>query len=84
VYQEEGAYDVTLTVSNSYGSDTEKKTGASPLVTPPAAATPGATVPGTQAATTAGTLPEQTQIPGFCGILAISGLAVLVILAKRH
>jgi PKD repeat protein len=89
VYQEEGSYDVTLTVTNSYGSDTEKKTGASPLVTPPmatppGAAAPGSTVPGSQAATTAGTQPGETQMPGFEGILAISGLAVLVILAERH
>ena len=91
VYQAEGAYDVTLTVSNSYGSDTEKKTGASPVVTAPSttpatAATPGSTVPpakGTTAqATTA--VPMQTATPGFEGILAITGLAALVYLAKRH
>jgi PKD repeat protein len=87
VYQQEGAYDVTLTVSNSYGTDTEKKTGASPLVTtqvvtPPTGVTPQATVPPGQATTSA--VPSGTQIPGFEGALAITGLAALVYLAKRR
>jgi len=85
VYQAVGAYDVSLTVSNSYGTDTEKKTGTSPpVLTPQVTPTGGVTVPtGTTAqATTA--VPRQTEIPGFEGILAITGLAALVYLAKRH
>ncbi len=86
MYQAEGAYDVTLTVSNSYGSDTEKKTGASPIVTipmatPTAAATTQA-AQGTTAATTA--IPQETATPGFEGILAITGLAAIIYLAKRQ
>jgi PKD repeat protein len=94
VYQQEGVYDVSLTVTNSYGTDTEKKTGASPAVTPPKAtptmaATPQPTAPSapsgqgtTVKATTA--LPQETRMPGFGGLLAITGLAVLVFLAKRR
>jgi PKD repeat protein len=86
VYQAEGAYDVTLTVSNSYGSDTNKKTGASPqmtipVVTPTAAATSQATQGTTAQATTAVPL---TATPGFEGILAITGLAAVIYLAKRQ
>jgi PKD repeat protein len=81
VYQLEGGYDVSLTVSNSYGTDTEMKTGTSgpvttPVTTPvitPKATTPGATQPPTQ----------PTKTPGFEGILAITGLAALVFLARR-
>jgi PKD repeat protein len=91
-YQQEGAYDVTLTVSNSYGTDTVKKTGATQNGQPPVAtqlpATPVITqLPAAQgttarAATTAA--PVATTIPGFEGILAVTGLAVLMVLAKRH
>jgi PKD repeat protein len=87
VYQKEGSYDVTLTVSNSYGTDTEAKTGASApvatLATPVVTSTAKVTAQGTTAqATTA--VPRQTEIPGFEGILAVTGLAALVYLAKRH
>jgi PKD repeat protein len=86
VYQQEGAYDVNLTVSNSYGSDTERKTGASPQVTPPRT-TPAAATTTVPAGTSTGTTTaasQQTATPGFEGILAITGLAALVYLAKRH
>ena len=91
-YQQEGAYDVTLTVSNAYGTDTIKKTGMTPVVSQPIA-TPqptapavSATMPATQAPASAGqaTAVPVTPIPGFEGILAITGLAVLVVLAKRR
>jgi len=90
IYEREGAYDVSLTVSNMYGTDTEKKTGASPNGLPPVATqlpavtTSPPSAQGTTAqATAAG--PQVTPIPGFEGILAITGLAVLsFILAKRH
>ncbi|MDD1661388.1 MAG: PKD domain-containing protein [Methanomicrobiales archaeon] len=86
VYQKEGAYDVTLTVSNSYGTDTVKKTGTSNggIYVPPAT---GTTVSVTAAATTAQAttaVPQGTQTPGFEGILAVTGLAALVFLAKRR
>ena len=89
VYQQEGAYDVTLTVSNSYGSDTNKKTGMSPVETVPAATTPATTpvattaAPGTTAGTTAPANPGAAT-PGFEGILAVSGLAAVIYLSKRH
>jgi len=92
VYQVEGAYNVTLTVTNSYGSDTITKTGANPSMPVPVAT--GAVAAVTSAAgaaqgTTAGTGatgagPQQTLMPGFEGILAVSGLAILAFLAKRH
>jgi PKD repeat protein len=44
IYQQEGVYDVILTVSNSYGTDTEKKTGASPQVSTLPAPVPGQTI----------------------------------------
>jgi PKD repeat protein len=44
VYEREGAYDVSLTASNSYGSDTEKKTGMSPQVSTLPAPVPGQTI----------------------------------------
>ncbi len=87
VYQLEGAYDVSLTVKNSYGTDTEKKTGTSPMMTIPAATpTGGVTVPPAQGTTALPTTaaPQPTAMPGFEGILAITGLAALVYLAKRH
>jgi PKD repeat protein len=87
VYQQEGSYDVTLTVSNTYGTDTVKKTGASPVVQPPAATpTPAATAkaPTSQGTTQPATAAPYTSTPGFEGILAISGIAVLVYLAKKH
>ena len=82
VYQQEGSYDVTLTVSNSYGTDTEKKTGTSPSVTTPVVTSPQTTAP--SGTTTTAAAPQATSVPGFGGILAITGLAVLVYLAKRH
>jgi PKD repeat protein len=82
VYQQEGSYDVTLTVSNSYGTDTEKKTGASPPVTTQVVTSPQTTAP--SGTTTTAAAPQATSVPGFGGILAITGLAVLVYLAKRH
>jgi PKD repeat protein len=91
VYEREGAYDVTLTVSNSYGTDTEEKTGTTaPLAT---GTTPGATPTqaGTQATTAAMTTTgtttagaQRTPLPGFEGALAITGLAALAYLAKRR
>ncbi|MDD1666858.1 MAG: PKD domain-containing protein [Methanomicrobiales archaeon] len=90
IYQKEGAYDVTLTVSNSYGTDTEKKTGTTPVVSQPIVTpvptAPPATAAPTGAATTAGatTASPVTPIPGFGALLAITGLAVLVFLAKRR
>jgi PKD repeat protein len=87
MYQLEGAYDVSLTVKNSYGTDTEKKTGTSPMMTIPAATpTGGVTVPPAQGTTALPTTaaPQPTAMPGFEGILAITGLAALVYLAKRH
>ena len=87
VYQNEGSYDVTLTVSNSYGSDTVMKTGTSPVVTVPVMTVPQATAPGTQATGTSSptgtTLPRPTATPGFGAILALTGLCVLVYLVKR-
>jgi PKD repeat protein len=87
IYQQEGAYDVTLTVSNSYGTDTVKKTGASPVVSQPIV-TPVQTAPATAAPTGTGAMPTTaspvTPIPGFGAILAVTGLALLVLLAKRH
>jgi PKD repeat protein len=44
IYQKEGYYDVSLTVSNSYGTDTEKKTGAAPGVSTLPAPVPGQTI----------------------------------------
>jgi PKD repeat protein len=44
VYEREGAYDVSLTASNSYGSDTEKKTGMSPEVSTLPAPVTGQTI----------------------------------------
>ena len=95
VYKNEGAYDVTLTVSNAFGTDTETKTGSmttgatgmsTPVPTPTKAATPVMTAPPTAVATAVPTTaaPQETQMPGFEGVLAISGLAALVYLAKRH
>ena len=82
-YQKEGAYDVSLTVSNSYGTDTVTKTGSSPLVTPPVT-TPGAAItPATQPQGTTAQVP-QTATPGFEAVLALTGLATLVSLAKRR
>jgi PKD repeat protein len=86
-YQKEGAYDVSLTVSNSFGTDTVTKTGASPLVTPPTSppttsATPAPhQLPAAQANTA---VPTGTTIPGFGAILAVTGLALMVFLAKRN
>jgi PGF-CTERM protein len=91
VYEHEGAYDVTLTVSNSYGTDTEMKTGATapvttgtpPRVTPTQARTPTPSAAVTTAkATTGGT--QETPMPGFEGALAVTGLVALAYLAKRR
>jgi len=85
VYTHEGAYDVTLTVTNTYGTDTVKKTAAS--ASGPTVVAPGATsTAGVTSTTAQGTAaaPQQTQMPGFEGILAITGLAAMVYLAKRH
>jgi PKD repeat protein len=91
VYEHEGAYDVTLTVSNSYGTDTEEKTGTTPPVmtitipvaTPTQALTQATTGAMTTASpTTAGA--QRTPLPGFEGALAITGLAALAYLAKRR
>jgi PKD repeat protein len=87
VYQAEGAYDVTLTVSNSYGSDTNKKTGASPLMTvpmPTAAATSMPTTAPPTGTTAGATTASGAATPGFEGILAITGLAAVIYLAKRQ
>jgi PKD repeat protein len=85
VYQVEGAYDVTLTASNSYGSDTNKKTGASPQMTIPVATpTAAATSQATQGTTAATSAVPLTATPGFEGILAITGLAAIIYLAKRQ
>ena len=95
VYQKEGAYDVTLTVSNAFGTDTEMKTGTmapgatgmtTPVATPTAVATQQVTAPPAQGTTAQATteVPQATPMPGFEGALAISGLAALIYLAKRH
>ena len=89
VYQVEGAYDVTLTVTNTYGTDIVKKTGTSAtgatVVTPKTTSTAAApTVPAGTSAGTTTAASQQTATPGFEGILAITGLAALVYLAKRH
>src|SRR5512136_33636 len=84
VYTHEGSYDVTLTVSNQYGTDTVKKTGATPLQTTPAATAAQTTAPSGGSTTSSTTGPQATSTPGFEGILAITGLCALVYLAKRH
>jgi PKD repeat protein len=83
---QEGSYDVTLTASNSYGSDTVKKTGTSAPVTLPVTTVPATTAPPTQATTAPPTTvaTQPGQVPGFGWVLAITGLAVLVLLARRH
>jgi PKD repeat protein len=85
VYQNEGSYDVTLTVSNSYGSDAMKKTGSSPPVTLPPATVLQTTAPPAETTAPSGTtaLPA-TSMPGFEGALAVTGLCILAYLAKRH
>jgi PKD repeat protein len=87
IYQKEGAYDVSLTVKNTYGTDTVKKTGASPVVTVPVKTPTVVTTQAPPAGTTSaqGTaVPGATPVPGFEGILAVGGLALLVFLVKRH
>jgi PKD repeat protein len=95
VYKNEGAYDVTLTVTNAFGTSTEKKTGTmapgatgvtTPKATPTAAATLRTTVSSSTPATAAPTTvaPPETPMSGFEGALAVSGLAALVYLAKRQ
>jgi hypothetical protein len=55
-----------------------------PVATPTTAGTARTTVPAGTSAGTTTAASQQTATPGFEGILAITGLAALVYLAKRH
>jgi len=94
IYMNEGAYDVRLTVTNQYGSDSVFKTGtssatvtAAPVVTQEAAVTTAATV-GSQAVVTrapATLAPVATKSPlsPFVTVLASVAGLLLVAGAKR-
>jgi len=86
-YPQEGAYDVRLTVSNDYGSDTSYKTGSSaetpaPVVEQTVVVTRAPTVVRTPAATTA---PPTTRTP-LSPIITIFGTVtglVAILIAHR-
>ena len=84
-------------MTNAFGSNTETKSGtmapgatsvaAAPQATPTAAAMPITTVPVATVTTSApAAIPtaQETQMPGFEGILAVAGLGGFVFLVKRR
>jgi PKD repeat protein len=87
IYQREGAYDVSLTVTNQYGSDTSFKSGnsasATAAVTAAPTAAPAATTPGAAAPVTTA-VPKTTPapLPAAASVIA-SVIAMLAIVVSR-
>jgi PKD repeat protein len=88
IYLREGSYDVSLTATNQYGSDTSSKSGNSaPAVVTVTTAAP-ATAPVTQVPTTAvptvTTFPKATPAPLPAAVSVIASvIAVLAVVATR-
>jgi PKD repeat protein len=91
IYMNEGSYDVTLTVSNQYGSDSVVMSGdqpaSSPTITP--AETPSAGVTGTirqeetQATGTQKPGTTKSAVPPYCAIAAVVAGLLLAAYARR-
>jgi len=90
IYQKEGAYDVRLTATNEYGSDTTFKTGNSPAVAMPVVTTAPVSTPQITAApiavttTMAAAAPTPSPLPTQVtfAALAIALLAAIAITKK--
>lgn len=82
IYLREGAYDVSLTVSNQYGTDTMMKTGTTKTVTAAAAATTAPMETATQApaaaAETMATAKPTTQAPVSAAVTLLAGTIALI------
>ncbi|WP_321506976.1 PKD domain-containing protein [uncultured Methanoregula sp.] len=87
IYLKEGAYDVALTATNGYGSDTAFKTGNAPavsqmIVTTTPEVTPQSTVVAppvtTAAATSAPVAPTKSPLPP---VIAVAALAIALLAA---
>jgi PKD repeat protein len=88
-YPSIGAYNVTLTVSNQYGSDTTFKTGTSTGMTPtpvPTTAVPVTQAPPAAAVTTTLAPPTTTlaSLPPVIPVLAVFSMLVIVGLFRRN
>jgi PKD repeat protein len=87
VYPQEGAYDVRLTVSNQYGSDSVFKTGSSPEIVGTVIVEQTAVVTKAPAIgkTVATTNPAATRAPlsPFMTITALIGLATIVFIQRK-
>ncbi|MCK9630142.1 MAG: PKD domain-containing protein [Methanoregula sp.] len=93
IYLFEGSYDVSLTVTNQYGSDTMFKTGTSAAATPGAttsestvAPTPEATVPGAAAAAPAAAAASpttQAPLPAMVSVIAAAFAMLAIAVAHR-
>ena len=89
IYLNEGAYNVSLTVANQFGSDTVFKSGAPPQVTPAPVQTTSAVViqeATTAVPTTVNNGPAATQAPlsPFVAVLAmVFGLVVMAMVNRR-
>ena len=87
VYPSEGAYNVRLTASNAYGSDTSFKTGTAPVVTTTAPVQ--TTVPVTQSTVVITTPPTPVPTtksplsPVVTVIATISGILALVVVTRK-
>lgn len=89
IYPQEGAYDVRLTASNDYGSDTAYKTGTETVTIVPTTIQPTALVtlaPATVKTTTAATIAPITTKASVSPIAAIIGtiMGLLLVIAVTN
>ncbi len=88
-YPKEGAYDVSLTVSNDYGSDTTHKTGTETITLAPTTVPPTVVVTQapaiiqTTATTVAPTTTKASMSPMVTVIGSIMGLLVIVVAHRK-
>ncbi|WP_292423612.1 PKD domain-containing protein [Methanoregula sp.] len=86
IYQAEGSYNVSLTVTNQYGSDTSYKSGISaPTITAAPTTVSVTAAPTTAATVVATTIPMTTQAPMPAAVSVVASvIAVLAIVSAKR